>query len=386
MKKFLFVTLLIITAMAGCTAEEATPEAPTAAATAEVPDATVPAVTPVVTVVSDPEIVLTPALLPATIDSVELAVERSEIIVLVNGSLADGCTSIAQIDQSINSETGTLSVMVLTERDSEAVCTQAIVPFEEIVRFDRTDLSSGSYTVDVNGITESFAIVSENASLAVTIADEEAVVTGSDFPPNREVGLAVAVPNSGYVPSTMVETEDDGSFETAVSLEGLDADQTYLIVANLDGQEILSDEFTLDSDAAPEVSGANLYFVLLEDAGESGEEIGCGDSVVPVEISFPPTAAPLTAAFEALLAVNGQYYEGDLYHALYNADLELTGARVVEGVATVELEGDFAMGGVCDAPRIEAQLRQTAAQFDTVETVEILINGEPLESLLDESG
>jgi hypothetical protein len=52
------------------------------------------------------------------------------------------------------------------------------------------------------------------------------------------------------------------------------------------------------------------------------------------------------------------------------------------GRARVELSGNVSIGGACDVPRIEAQLERTVLQFDDVATVEILVNGVPLEDVL----
>jgi hypothetical protein len=55
--------------------------------------------------------------------------------------------------------------------------------------------------------------------------------------------------------------------------------------------------------------------VALEDAGASGKEIGCGDSIIPVDLNVEPTAAPLTAALEELLAIDERFYgQSGLYN------------------------------------------------------------------------
>lgn len=133
----------------------------------------------------------------------------------------------------------------------------------------------------------------------------------------------------------------------------------------------------------PLVSEVQIYFIALGDAGQSGPAIGCDDSVIPVTINIEPTPAPLTAAFERLLAVDEQYYgQSGLYNALADSDLTLDSAAVENGQAIIYLSGDLRLGGVCDNPRIEAQLRQTADQFSTVDTSIIFINGQRLEDVI----
>jgi hypothetical protein len=88
-----------------------------------------------------------------------------------------------------------------------------------------------------------------------------------------------------------------------------------------------------------------------------------------------------------LLAINDQFYgESGLYNALYQSDLVVQGINIQNGRATIALTGTLTSGGVCDDPRIMEQLRQTALQFSTVNSVAITVNGVPLESLLSGAG
>jgi hypothetical protein len=133
----------------------------------------------------------------------------------------------------------------------------------------------------------------------------------------------------------------------------------------------------------PTVEQVQLYYIALGDQGQSGREIGCGDSVVPVTINIEPTVAPLTTAFEQLLSVDTQYYgQSGLYNALDDSNLSLDDAVVQNGQATIYLSGEVRIPGTCEAPRFEAQLRQTADQFATVDESIIYINGQRLETIV----
>jgi hypothetical protein len=80
-----------------------------------------------------------------------------------------------------------------------------------------------------------------------------------------------------------------------------------------------------------------------------------------------------------LLSDHHRYYgRSGLYNALYRSRLRLQRAVVVKGKATIHLVGSMSLGGVCDNPRVKAQLRQTALQFPTVRNVSIFVNGVPL--------
>lgn len=128
------------------------------------------------------------------------------------------------------------------------------------------------------------------------------------------------------------------------------------------------------------VSQLNIYLIAVGDNGESGKKIGCNDSVVPVEITVVPTSQPLTVALNKLLAVEGrEYEESGLYNALYQSDLSLEQVSLQDGEAIVYLTGTYQIGGVCDEPRVKAQLQETVLQFPEVQNATIYINGEPLE-------
>lgn len=133
----------------------------------------------------------------------------------------------------------------------------------------------------------------------------------------------------------------------------------------------------------PKVSRVEIFLVALEDAGRSGQEIGCGDSLIPVEVEIEPTAAPLTAAMKELLSIHDRLYgQSGLYDALYQSDLQVESVAIQDGTATIRLTGQLQLGGVCDNPRVEAQLTQTALQFSTVDKADIFINDTPLDEIL----
>lgn len=122
----------------------------------------------------------------------------------------------------------------------------------------------------------------------------------------------------------------------------------------------------------------NIYMI-----GMGGGSVGCGDQVVPVRQDVPKTTAPLTAALNSLLSQKSQYYgESGLYNALYQSNLSIGSITRSGSDWTIRLNGKLQLGGVCDNPRVKAQLEQTALQFATVQSVKYYINGQPLDTLL----
>jgi hypothetical protein len=141
-----------------------------------------------------------------------------------------------------------------------------------------------------------------------------------------------------------------------------------------------------DDDEETQTGGVDtvkVALIALEDDGAKGKKIGCGDSVVLEEREIVKTTAPLRAALMELLSIKDESdSQSGYYTALGAADLELTDVYIENGKATIELSGELSLGGVCDSPRVEAQLEETALQFPTVTSVSVMLNGETLEEAL----
>ena len=139
---------------------------------------------------------------------------------------------------------------------------------------------------------------------------------------------------------------------------------------------------------APSQQMVKIFEIAVDDNGQAGIPVGCGDSAVPVTVEIRPTQGVLKAALEALLSVKNQYYgQSGLYNALYQSDLQVESVTIDDtGKASVYLTGNLTMGGECDTPRIQAQFEQTILQFPTVKEVIIFINGKPLSVVLSLKG
>jgi hypothetical protein len=138
--------------------------------------------------------------------------------------------------------------------------------------------------------------------------------------------------------------------------------------------------------SVPAVGGTGqvkIFLIAIGDNGVSGPKIGCGDSAVGVIRVVPVTKAPLTAALNELLSLHDQNYgQSGLYNSLYQSHLQLQSVAVANGTATIKLTGALLLGGVCDSPRVDAQITNTALQFSTVHSVDISLNGKPLKDAL----
>jgi hypothetical protein len=126
-----------------------------------------------------------------------------------------------------------------------------------------------------------------------------------------------------------------------------------------------------------------VFLIAMEDHGQSGTPVGCGDSAMSIIRHVPYSPGVLRAALTSLLSIHEQYYgESGLYNALYQSHLTVGDITITSGTAFIHLSGTLLLGGECDSPRVDAQLKQTAMQFSTVHSASIFINDRPLADLL----
>lgn len=215
-------------------------------------------------------------------------------------------------------------------------------------------------------------------------------VMAQGFPPTSKVEIGIGRVNSEYDIVATAQTNAEGQVDVQIQVPSFveAEDQWVIVVATPDTSvKAISGEFDVSQMPTPTsgevISRTNVYMVAIGDEGQSGMEIGCGDSLVPVQVQIEASASPLTATLEALLAIESREYgQSGLYNALYQSELSVESVRFENGEAAVHLSGTLRMGGVCDEPRVRAQLRQCVLQYDTVDQVSFWINGTPLDELL----
>ncbi len=130
-----------------------------------------------------------------------------------------------------------------------------------------------------------------------------------------------------------------------------------------------------------------LFVIALDDGGKSGKKIGCNDSLVSITREISPGRAPLRAALEELLRLPQQSgAAGGHLNALHQSKLKLRRVSVRRGEAAIHFSGLLTTGGVCDSPRVQAQIEETALQFPTVRRVKVYVNGITLAKYLSGRG
>lgn len=128
--------------------------------------------------------------------------------------------------------------------------------------------------------------------------------------------------------------------------------------------------------------GPAVYYVAINDGGSRGVRFGCNDSLVPIR-GPASSGDPLTVALGRLLGA-GLPVDNDaaLYDSLAASSLHFVSGYVSGSTVVVNLGGSIRPGGVCDIPRIEAQLTHTVVAASGATRAEIYVNGMTLEVAL----
>ncbi|HSL31098.1 MAG TPA: SH3 domain-containing protein [Anaerolineales bacterium] len=102
----------------------------------------------------------------AFVQSVEVQILESQplqVNVIARGQLPDGgCTTISAVDQVRAGNTFNISLTTTT--DPLAICTLAATPFEQVIPLDVNNLPPAEYSVNVNGVTASFELLTRDIS------------------------------------------------------------------------------------------------------------------------------------------------------------------------------------------------------------------------------
>lgn len=102
---------------------------------------------------------------PVFVDSIQVSIMESfpvQVSVTISGSLPDSCTSITDITTSLDEGVNTFSIQINTSRPEGAMCAEVLMPFEETIMLETASLEAGTYTVEINGITDTFTLETDN--------------------------------------------------------------------------------------------------------------------------------------------------------------------------------------------------------------------------------
>ena len=209
----------------------------------------------------------------ARVESIEIFIMESfpvQVNVLAKGNLPDGCTKIDQINKG--SDSNTLWVEITTLRPADAMCTEALVPFEENIGLDVYGLLAGTYSVDVNGVTDTFTLSVDNApqgeeDTPLDPAEATEPVTGVFVAEYLgDLGLSFTRPENwmlvqqpggyGLVPPDAASPIISFAYVPGISTNSFDA-LVQAMTAHLEAQG--ESGFTFDLDAFGEAQGVLVY-------------------------------------------------------------------------------------------------------------------------------
>ncbi|HII93165.1 MAG TPA: protease inhibitor I42 family protein [Methanosarcina sp.] len=119
----------------------------------------------------------------AKVESVQIVTLESfpvQIQVIAKGYLPDGCTEIDEIKNE--SKGNVFNINIGTKRPKDAICTQATKNFTETIPLEVRGLKAGNYTVNVNGMTESFELSVDNGpqEASNTSSLKQQIITEAD--------------------------------------------------------------------------------------------------------------------------------------------------------------------------------------------------------------
>jgi hypothetical protein len=142
-----------------------------------------------------------------------------QVHVVARGSFPNGvCIEIGRVSQERDGNT--FQVTITAIRTPGVICTDEVVPFEEVTALDVYGLPAGVYTVDVNGVTGTFELAVDNVpQVEPTVEPALGSIGGKvwhdlckvpyetvDVPPEG----CVKLPDGGLVANGLLEAGEPG--------------------------------------------------------------------------------------------------------------------------------------------------------------------------------
>jgi inhibitor of cysteine peptidase len=99
----------------------------------------------------------------ANVNTIEIMLLESfpvQVNVGASGEHPDSCT---KVDEITTRREGNIFVVTISAfRPADAMCAEVITPYEEVIALDVVGLKAGVYTVEVNGIRDTFELQTDN--------------------------------------------------------------------------------------------------------------------------------------------------------------------------------------------------------------------------------
>jgi len=106
-----------------------------------------------------------------------------------------------------------------------------------------------------------------------------------------------------------------------------------------------------------------------------GKKVACGDEMAWATVDITPTRAPLNGALNYLFdtASDSVFVPGNFFSTQDTLTFEK--ATIENAVAKIYVNGEFTVEEDCDISRQFTQLEEVALQFESVNAVQIYLNG-----------
>lgn len=128
-----------------------------------------------------------------------------------------------------------------------------------------------------------------------------------------------------------------------------------------------------------------VFYISVGDAGRAGPAIGCGDSAVATSTGPIRHTDAVQPAVRALLANHSQYIGASgLRNALWQSRLTYRRHAMRGTTVVLYLDGTFRLGGVCDIPRVKAQLEYTAKRAAGAAHAIVYVGAQTLDQVLSQ--
>ena len=126
-----------------------------------------------------------------------------------------------------------------------------------------------------------------------------------------------------------------------------------------------------------------LPYISLGDDGASWDPVWCGDSLVYQDVPVPSTIQDWNSLISRTYGqtIAGVSVWNQLQSFLPNT-LSVNSVTFSWSSVEVMAYGTLSLGGVCDNPRVQAQLEWVVSQFTQYDEVGVYINWESLEDYL----
>lgn len=172
------------------------------------------------------------------------------------------------------------------------------------------------------------------------------------------------------------------SIESEEEMESKDMmDDSVLTVSKVNEDGSTSDVQLVSKTSAPVGQISNVKLALLGESGKvQGVTRGC-DVVFMVDRPISPTQAPLNSAIRELFKKDSGIDSSAGNFIATQSKLNFDKATLENGVASIFLTGEVGpYSNDCDNERTFIQIRETALQFTTVQSVVFYLDGKKLDN------